>query len=405
MQDRELYEKLLGLEKPWRVSDMRVNFDALKVEIKVEWTEQTAPCPDCGKMHPIYDHRQERAWRHLDTMQFETHLKCRIPRIECPDHGVEVIRAPWAEPYSRFTQLFERLAIDVLKACSSQSRAQGLLRLSWDEVHHIQERAVARGLARRKAEDLPYLAADEKSFLKGHQYATILTDTTRSRVLDLCQDRKEESLKNLLESLEDAQRQSVRAVTIDMWKPYINAVESILPGADIVHDKFHVSAYLNEAVDKVRKKENRDLCKNGEGTLKGTKYLWLRSPDNWSDLEKARFKDLRNDGLKVGRAWAMKEAFSEFWAYVYEKSARSFFSKWFFWATHSRMKPMIEVAKLLKRHLERILTYLKHRITNAISESINSKVQAIKTAARGFRNFENFRIAVLFHCGKLELYP
>jgi len=109
--------------------------------------------------------------------------------------------------------------------------------------------------------------------------------------------------------------------------------------------------------------------------------------------------------LKVGRAWSIKEMFSGLWEYRYEKAARKFFKQWFWWATHARLKPMAEVAKKLKRHLDNILTYLEHRITNAVAEGLNSKIQQIKSAARGFRKFENYRIAILFFCGKLDMYP
>lgn len=405
MQDLELYEKLMGIEKPWKVTGMQVDLIGLRVDISVEYTLLKAFCPDCSKSCLIHDRRQERIWRHLDTMQFKTFVKSQVPRIECSEHGVLSVKVPWAEKHSRFTALFERLAIDVLLACSNQTRAKGLLRISWDEVHHIQVKAVQRGLAKRKAEEMPYLGVDEKSFLKGHQYATILTDIQRARVLDIARDRKDESLKGLIEPMTESQKTAVKAVCMDMWDPYMKATRENLPAAQIVHDKFHISQYLNEGVDKVRRRENRDLIKDGSALLTKTKYLWLKKPSGWSDEERSRFRDLKTEGLKVGRAWALKETFGEFWSYIYEMPALKFFKKWYFWATHSRLKPMLEVARMLKRHLKGILAYIRHRITNATSEGINSKIQHLKASARGFRNFENFRVAILFYCGRLELYP
>ncbi len=189
----------------------------------------------------------------------------------------------------------------------------------------------------------------------------------------------------------------------------MKAVRALLPEADIVHDKFHIAKYLGEAVDAVRKAEHKaehkGLMKDGSDVLKGTKYLWLTNPANWSDEQKQQFKELKDQGLKVGRAWSIKEMFADLWGYTYEKAARNFFRKWYWWATHSRLKPVAGVAHMLKRHWENILTYLKHRITNATAEGLNSKIQQVKSSARGFRNFENFRIAILFFCGKLNLYP
>ena len=405
MQDRELYERLMGIEKPWQVTDAQVDLVGFRVDISVGYALSEALCPECGKSCPIHDHRQERIWRHLDTMQFKTFVKSQVPRIECAEHGVLSVKVPWAEKHSRFTALFERLAIDVLLACSNQTRAKGLLKISWDEVHHIQTKAVQRGLAKRQAEEMPYLGVDEKSFLKGHQYATILTDIQRARVLDIARDRKDESLRELIEPLTDLQKSSVQAVCMDMWDPYLKAVRENLPASEVVHDKFHISKYLNEAVDKVRSRENRDLMKEGSSLLAKTKYLWLKNPDRWNTEEKTRFSGLKSEGLKVGRAWALKETFGEFWNYIYESPALKFFKRWHFWATHSRLKPMLETAKMFKRHLKEILAYIRHRITNATSEGINSKIQHLKASARGFRNFDNFRVTILLYCGKLELYP
>jgi transposase len=158
-------------------------------------------------------------------------------------------------------------------------------------------------------------------------------------------------------------------------------------------------------VDKVRKKEHREFKKEGNETLTGAKYLFLKNPDNWDDDERAQFDALMTDELRVGRAWALKEAFRKFWEYEREWSAKKFFDRWYFRATHSRLVPIIEAAKTLKRHLEGLLSYCTHKITNAATEGLNSKIQSIKASARGFRKFANYRVAILFHCGKLQLYP
>ncbi len=406
MQDKELYRQLLGLVEPWKVAEVKIDFKEMKVDVWVEWPpEKQAPCPECKRGSVIYDYREERQWRHLDTMQFQTILHCRIPRVNCSEHGIKSIGVPWAEKNSRFTALFERLTIDVLQGCQNQTKAKELLRLSWDEVHLIQEKAVQRGLQRRSVSELQYIGVDEKSFLKGHRYATVLSDLEKACVLDVAQDRKEESLAELFRRIPEEQREEIAAVAIDMWEPYINAVQTLLPEADIVHDKFHIAKYLGEAVDKVRKAEHKSLLKNGVEDLKGTKYLWLTNPANWTVEQKQQFKGLKDKELKVGRAWAIKDMFSDLWVYTYEKAARNFFKKWYWWATHARLTPIADVAKKLKRHLNNILTYLKHRITNAVAEGLNSKIQQVKSAARGFRNFENFRIAILFFCGKLDMYP
>ncbi len=114
------------------------------------------------------------------------------------------------------------------------------------------------------------------------------------------------------------------------------------PYTEIVHDRFHIAKHLGEAVDKVRKAENRVLVKEGVETLKGTKYLWLTNPSNWTKKQRSLFKGLKDKELKVGRAWAIKEMFWDLWGYTYEKAARNFFKKWYWWATHSRLKSIAD---------------------------------------------------------------
>lgn len=406
MQDTALFAQLLGLCAPWKVTSVAPNLEEKLITVHIEWPKgEKGPCPECQSPSCIYDHREERAWRHLDTMQFKTLLICSVPRVNCKKHGIKSLAVPWADMKGRFTLLFERFAIDVLQSASNKTKAAALLGLSWDEVHHIQERAVARGLSRRTLENTNYLGIDEKSFLKGHSYVSLLYDLDESRVLDVVQDRTEESAKNLLQTIPEIKRSEIAATSVDMWPAFIAAIESVLPQSAIVHDKYHVVSHLTKAVDNVRRKENKMLLQEGSNMLKGTRYIWLRNPMNWSPDDKNTFKSLQTDQLKVGRAWSMKEAFLVIWNYTYEKSARAFFKKWYFWATHSRLKSVIKVANMIKKHLDNILTYLKHPITNAKAEGLNSKIQAIKAAARGFRNFNNYRNSILFYCGRLELYP
>jgi transposase len=169
--------------------------------------------------------------------------------------------------------------------------------------------------------------------------------------------------------------------------------------------KYHVSSYLGKAVDQVRRQEHKELMAQGDETLKGSRPLWLYNPENFSEEQRSEFSALKDLHLKVARAWAAKELFSKFWDYQEEGWARRFFKDWFGWVSRSRLKPLVEVAQMLKRHLENLLTYLKHHITNAVTEGLNSKIQSIKAAARGFRSFKNYRTRILFFCGKLDLYP
>jgi transposase len=407
MQDRELYRQILGIQSPWFVE--RVDLELAKGEVRVyvqhnpdaEWL-----CAECGRSCRLYDHQSERRWRHLDTCQYRTILHARMPRSDCPEHGPRVVRVPWAEPSSRFTALFEALAISWLQQ-ASQKAVAGQLGLSWDEIHHIQERAVERGLKRRQAETIRHVGVDEKAFQKGFHYFTLVNDLDRGRVLFVSEHREEASLDQFWPTLTKDQLQGIEAIAIDMWDAYVNSIRNHLPQADtkIVFDKFHIAQHLSQAVDRVRRKEHKVLKAAGDQRLKGTRFLWLKNSRNMKSSEKLRFAVLKYAHLKSSRAWALKQAAMQFFDYTSETWAKKHFRWWHSWATHSRLEPMIKVAQMLKRRFSNIVTHLRHRITNASSESINSKIQWVKYTARGFRNKRNFVTAIYFHCGGLDLLP
>ena len=316
---------------------------------------------------------------------------------------MKTIVPPWAGKHSRFTLLFEAFAIEVLQACRNVKAAAAILGLSWDSLQTIMNRAVERGLERREATPIPHLGIDEKSFGRGHDYITVLTDLDGSRVLDVVQDRTQVAAEAVLQTLSPEQRHQVRAVAADMLPAYANAVAKQTPNAELVHDKFHVAKYLGEAVDQVRRAENKDLQAEDDDRLKGTRQLWLFNKSNLSWKQRRRFAAIRRNGLKTARAWAIKEEFRWFWRHVYSTSAEEFFNRWYAWGARCRLKPVVKVAKMLKRHLPNLLSYFLYRITNATSEGFNSVIQALKYAARGFRSFTNYRTRILFFCGKLDL--
>ncbi len=235
--DNELqkhYRLLLGIDRPWQVAEVKLELAEKRVKICLVWQEgQKAPCPVCGRECTLYDLAPERTWRHLDTMQFETILRARTPRVECPTDGVKTIVVPWAEPGGRFSRLFERFAIDVMLCARSVKQAAGLMGLSWDEVDHILRRAVERGLSRREMEGLSHVGIDEKSFRSGQSYISLLTDLKKSRVLDVVEGRTQEAAEALWDTLSAEQRGQIEAVAVDMWEPFLNASRAKAPQAEI----------------------------------------------------------------------------------------------------------------------------------------------------------------------------
>jgi transposase len=410
MRDVELYRHLLGLESPWTVSRVELNAKEQRVDVWAEHGKGARwPCPECqeGKAAlAIHDHAPERSWRHLDSCQYMTYLHARPPRVNCPNHGVKQVRLPWAEPKARFTALFERFAIDVLLETDILG-ATKILRISWDEAWHIQERAVARGMAKKAKRVVARVGVDEKAIAKGHKYLTLVSDIDRGTIEYIADDRKTESLSSFFVALTPEQRDGIDAIAMDMWEPYEHAIYANITGAaeKVVFDRFHIMKHVGEAVDKVRKQEHRELQAQGDNTLAKSKYLWLYAEENLPEKSKPRFEELRRADLKTGRAWSIKESLRRLWGHTERADGEEHWRRWYFWATHSRLAPMIAAARTIRRHLNNVLTYFKHRITNAVSEGLNSKIQTIKKRAYGFRNNQNFKTAIYFHCGGLDLYP
>jgi transposase len=406
VQDRELFRRILGLESPWQVDNVSLEEADGELVVHVNRRDGAAlSCPECGQGMTGYD-TVSRRWRHLDTCQYQTILEAAVPRGQCVEHGVRQITVPWAEERSRFTALFERLAIDWMQEVgrSAVARRMGL---TWDEADGIMQRAVRRGLARRGPEVVQELGVDEKSFQKGHEYVTVVCNLSAGTVLYVGDDRKQASLDAFYEGLSAEQLAAIKAVAMDMWDPYVRSTLEHVPDAadKIVYDKFHVAKHLGEAVDKVRRAEHKELKAEGDERLTGTRYQWLRNPLHFEDEDWAEFQVLRESKLRTARAWALKEMFMELWGYRYVGVAKRFFESWYNWAIRSRLPPLKKVARMLKERLPNLLTYLKHPITNAMSESLNAKIQWIKYTARGFRSRSGFRTAIYFHCGGLDLYP
>lgn len=407
MQDTEFYCQVLGLESPWTVARVELDLDKQRVDVHtVHQDGVTWACPECGQLLSTYDHAPERVWRHLDTCQLKTFLHARVPRVDCPEHGVKQVRVPWAESHSQFTALFERLAIDLLLMSTTQG-ARKVLRISWAQAWLLEKKAVARGLQRKSGRAIRALGIDEKSIARGHVYATIFSDLDRGTVEHVEDDRKEESLGRYLRQLTSERRQALEVIAMDMWEAYFIALRKHLPGweAKAVIDRYHLMVRIGRALDQVRAKEHRELKQVGDRSLKRSRYLWLHSRENLGGEQQERLQALLHKPLRTARAWALKESFRQLWDQPTITAAAGHFRQWYYWATHSRLGPMIQAAKSFKVYLRSILNYFTHRMTNAVAEGLNSKIQGILKSAYGYRNKENFKTAVYFHCGGLDLYP
>jgi transposase len=282
------------------------------------------------------------------------------------------------------------------------------LHLSWDEAWAIQQRAVERGLERKERRPPTCIGVDEKAVAKGaDSYVTMVCDAKMGTVEWIAAGRKAESLGGYFEQFSAEQLQSITAVAMDVWPGFTKAVQQSVPDASdkMVYDRFHVMQEIGKALDMVRKVEHRELVQDGNPLLKGSKYLWLRSAENVPRTFRLRFAALKRSATKTSRAWALKETLRHLWDLRTRAGAQRFFDRWYFWATHSRLQPIIAAARKIKRHEIKLLNYFSARLTNAMSESINGRIERLKRIANGYRNVDNFRTAVLFRYGGLDLFP
>jgi transposase len=407
MDEKAMFTKILGIKLPWFVKQVVMDETAQRIDIYVDHEKDIrVRCPECGEFYGMYDHSPERIYRHLNTCQMETYIHVRPPRVNCPEHGIKQIDSEVGENGSDMTYAFESLVLRVAQECSIEATAR-LCGLSWDRSWNALERAVSRGLARKEHRVPSRIGVDEKSIAKGHKYESLVYDIDAGTVEFVWDDRGQESLESYYRQFTEEELADIEAVAMDMWDPYIAATKAHVPEAEkkIVFDRFHVMKHILAAVDEVRKDEHRELSDDGKETLKGTKYLWLWSRENIPQRRQEEFEALRAKDLKVCRAWAIKENLRHLWEYRYVASMRKYFNRWYFWATHSRLEPIKKAAKTVKAHIDNIVTYARHHITNALGEAINGKIEKIKRIACGFRNRSHYRTAIYFHCGGLDLFP
>ena len=414
MEITNFYEQIIGIEEPWQIKDVRLESSDKSVHVTLSHKAGSKfPCKHCEKQCSVYDHGKLRTWRHLDTCDHYTYLHTCVPRVKCIEHGICTIEPSWSRANSRFTLQFESFIIDTLHSTQVRSRSALQLRVTEEQLKRIQTQAVQRGMSNRKMHKnnpfhiVRHVCIDEKSLFTGHHYVSILYNGQTGSVLEVVEHRTQEAAQNAFTQLgEYIDLQGVQVVTMDMWKAFQNAAKICIPTAAIVHDRFHLAQYLNNAVDITRRAENKKLMAQNDDRLKGTKYLWLKNPDNFTDKQQCIHDQLMEDKeLKTVKAWTIKEDFKKIFDTSTKEEATDFFNTWVKSIEEIENAPLLKVAKTFKNHLLGLTNYTKHRVSNAMAEGINMIIQQIKSKARGFKSAKAFRSAILFHLGDLDLYP
>jgi transposase len=356
-------------------------------------------CPGCGAADcPAYD-TEEMTWRHLNFFQHHAYLHARVPRIDCASCGIKKVSVPWAREGSGFALLFEALIMALVQAMPVKAVARLVgehdTRL-WRVIHHY----VDRGRARADFSAVTRVACDETAARRGHDYITLFVDLDRARVLFATEGKDAGTVAAFAADFaaHGGDPGAVAEVCIDMSPAFIKGTADHLPNAAVTFDKFHAVKIINDAVDRVRRAEQK-----AHGQLTGTRYIWLRNPATLSDKQRATLESLRTRTLKTARAYQIRLTFQEFYDQPDGTAAAAFLKKWYFWAAHSRLAPIIEAARTVKRHWDGILRWFDSKIANGLIEGINSLVQAAKAKARGYRSTRNLTAIVYLLAGKLDL--
>lgn len=407
MNDTNVFQALLGATDPWIVETVEMDTVGEKVTIELGLKEGTIwACATCKKRMHVHGWERRR-WRHLDTQQFKTWIEAEVPTVRCEEHGAQTVRVPWAEPYTRFTMLFEELAIAMMQGMTTAG-ARKRLGISWDEADGIKQRAVQRGLGRHTACVMKHLRVDEKHAGR-NLWLTVVScvDDGKACVVYAAEGKDQGTLDAFWHALSRQQLEGIESIAMDMSEAYTNSVFLHVPGGrqKLVYDRYHVAQQMNNAVDEVRRQEQAAMTTEETKTMKGSRYWWLSHPKHLPRGVKRRFRCLQEIARKTAKAWEFKELLRAFWECPDRASGHDHLREWLRRALHSSLKPVRKVAQMCKTHIENLLTYFTHRSTNASAEAINSRIQALINQACGYRNPVRLITEIMFHYGDLDLVP
>jgi len=402
MNDLSIFQAALGLGKEWFVTKTEFDAENKRLDIYLDFERGSKfTCPVCETECGAYDAKQQ-TWQHLNFFQYKTYLHAWVPRISCKDHGVKQINVPWARERSGFTLLFEAMIMTLVDQMPVKNIAD-MMKVEDTRLWRIIEYYVQSDLKRSDLSKVRRVGVDETSSQKGHRYVSLFVDLDTRKVIFVVKGKDSLTVKafkdHLLAYRGDPQK--IREFSCDLSPAFISGIQEYFPLAKITFDKFHVMKLLNTAIDETRRAEQLD-----EKDLKSSRFIWLKNPENLTVKQKTKLESLTSLKLKTGRAYRMKLVFQE----IFSNDPVSFdreeaLRKWYNWAMHSRIDPIVDFAKTLKRHWDGIVRWFVTRINNAILEGLNSIVQAAKARARGFRSVEYFKLIIYRVAGNYGCLP
>ena len=400
MQSEQLFATALGVGEPWYVRETRFDPAARTLTVVVDFRVGSRfNHPEVAGEHPVHD-TQTKRYRHLSFFQHECFLEVRVPRVKLPDGSVRLVQPSWAGKLSGFTLLFEALVLSLCREMPFAAVAR-LVGESWHRVAAIAERYVDLALEQADLSQVRQLAIDETSKARGHQYVTIAADAERRAVIFVTETRESAAIERLAADLtaHGGDPLAVQAVSIDMSPAYIKAAEAHLPNAAVTFDKYHVIAHASHALDQTRRWEQKR-----DPTLKGLRWTLLKDRSRLNEQHRADLDALLANltSKRTARAWRYREDLREILNRKQINVVRAMLKQWCTNVMRSKVEPMKAVARMIRSHLEGIVSWARTRMTNGFLEALNGLFQAAKRKARGYRRLSTIRTVIFLIAGKLS---
>lgn len=306
---------------------------------------------------------------------------------------------PWAAGKHQLTETYAWFLAGWARRLSWKEVAEAF-RTTWDHVFCSVEMAVTWGRARQDLSGIEAIGVDEIAWQRGHKYLTLVyqIDAGCRRLLWIGQERKAKTLLRFFRWLGKDRTSELRFIYSDMWKPYLKVIAKKASHAIHVLDRFHIMASLSKAIDKVRAEEARKLKREGyEPVLTNTRWLLLKRPENLTVKQESKLAELLRYNLKTVRSYLLKEEFQLFWSYKSHFWTGKFLDKWCTKTMRSKIEPMKQMARQLRRHRPLLLNWFraKGQFSSGIVEGFNNKAKLSTRKSYGFRTY---------HAAETDLY-
>jgi len=425
---QELFQLALNINEPWFIKDINFDLKSKRLDIDIDFRRGSTFAYECAEYETqvksqtidgqekqtdaktqtssqTFDNLKaydtvKKTWRHLNFFEHECYLHARVPRVKLPNGKTKVIKTPWQGKSHGFTLLFEALLLQLCQAMPV-SKVGDITSTSDDKLWSMLDRYISHAREFENFEDIDTVGIDETSRARGHEYITLFVDIKKRRTVFVTAGKDSTTVKRFKDDFVEhaGDIDNIKDVSCDMSPAFIKGVKQNLPNAKITFDKFHILKIINEAVNTVRKQE---LATNS--ILKGTKYIWLKNYHNLTKKQQEQLQTLTMSNMngRTVRAYNIRQAFQDIYQATTQEEFVTYLNKWYFWATHSRLAPMIKAARTIKKHWDGIVKWHESKINNGILEGLNSVIQAARTKARGYKTFKNYKIIAYLLTGKLD---